>query len=233
MAGRGSSGRQPCGEHWAQCFPPASLLSRQAKLFCAVVDVKPSPCCLRFFSPKTPRALNLQPQRSQKKKSSAGSGWKMDQGVNSRREGRVKLVIFLAHGCNYSQCIPEAFLWILCRSACRPWERGRKREEKSLLLGDNVCISNPLLRYVGFFAVARFLFNQTSTSLLWDSFLVSWRKGVCKEETFMENCNVSGVWVLSFSGRFMGRLTARDHQLSRLILKSVDQTDSFKCVFVV
>lgn len=68
MAGRGSSGRQPCGEHWAQCFPPASLLSRQAKLFCAVVDVKPSPCCLRFFSPKTPRALNLQPQRSQKKK---------------------------------------------------------------------------------------------------------------------------------------------------------------------
>lgn len=31
-------------------FPPASLLSRQAKLFCAAVDVKSSLLCLCLFS---------------------------------------------------------------------------------------------------------------------------------------------------------------------------------------
>lgn len=33
----------------------------------------------------------------------------MDKEANIRREERVKLVISLAHGCNYSRRIPEAF----------------------------------------------------------------------------------------------------------------------------
>lgn len=91
-------------------FPPASLLSRQAKLFCAAVDVKSSLLCLCLFSLRNSQGPEFAAPEIPKKKAVAGSGWKMDQEMNSRREERVKLVIFLAHGCNYAQSIPEAFL---------------------------------------------------------------------------------------------------------------------------
>lgn len=60
--------------------------------------------------PRNSQGLEFTALKNKKEIHQAGSGWKMEQGMNSRREERVKLVIFLAHGCNYTRCIPEAFL---------------------------------------------------------------------------------------------------------------------------
>lgn len=110
-------------------FSPASLLFRQAKLFYAAVDVNSLLRCLCLLFTRNSKAWIIS---CRDLKALTESVWNMDKEMNSRREERVKLVIFLAHGCSYTRCIPEAFLWILCRSACCSWEKGRKREEKSL-----------------------------------------------------------------------------------------------------
>lgn len=138
-------------------FSPASLLFRQAKLFYAAVDVNSLLRCLCLFFSRNSRAWI----KSQRSKSSCWSRWNTDKEMKSRREERVKLVIFLAHGCNYTPCIPEAFLWILCRSACLSWERGRKREEKSLFLGDGMSAFSILFLGRSAFLVLFSIFNQT------------------------------------------------------------------------
>lgn len=85
------------------CFSP--FLFRHTKLFYAAGDVNSLLHCL------SPRPQTQGPELpAADLKALAEFGWNMDKEMNSRREERVKLVIFLAHGCNYTRCIPEAFL---------------------------------------------------------------------------------------------------------------------------
>lgn len=179
-------------------FSPASLLFRQAKLFYAAVDVNSLLHCLCLFSSRNSRAW-IKLRRS---KSSGWIWWNTDKEMKSRREERVKLVIFLAHGCNYTLCIPEAFLWILCRSACLSWERGRKREEKSLSLGDGMsALSILFLGRLAFWFCLAFLIKLSCAFAAWLKFISGeLEKGICKENFYGKlwfQCLAAAVFLIS------------------------------------